>query len=97
MKKLIVPMVLSIVLTGCGKVNVSKEEYQLVEGSEFLDENEKALVGNIKVIPDFKMNTLNRERNIWVYLPPSYDESNDNYPVLYMQDGQSLFKSKETE
>lgn len=97
MKKLIVPMVLSIVLTGCGEVNVSKEEYQLVKGSEFLDENEKALVGNIKVIPDFKMNTLNRERNIWVYLPPSYDESNDNYPVLYMQDGQSLFKSKETE
>jgi len=44
MKKLVVPMVLAIVLTGCGETNVSKEESQFVEGSEFLDVNEKALV-----------------------------------------------------
>ena len=32
------------------------------------------------------------ERTIRVYLPPSYFENNDNqYPVLYMMDGQNLF------
>lgn len=107
MKKLIVIMVMAIVLAGCGGNTVSKntdgdkkkseEEYQLVEGSKFLDVNEKALTGNIKVIPDFPIKSLNRKRNIWVYLPPSYDKSKDKYPVLYMQDGQSIFKSKDTE
>jgi predicted alpha/beta superfamily hydrolase len=111
MKKLVVLIVMVFVLTGCGGINVSKnsegykkksdiskkEEYQLVEGSKLLATNEKALTGNIKVIPDFNIKSLNRKRNIWVYLPPSYDKSNDKYPVLYMQDGQSIFKSKDTE
>jgi len=32
------------------------------------------------------------EKTIRVYLPPSYFENNENqYPVLYMMDGQNLF------
>jgi len=32
------------------------------------------------------------EKTIRVYLPPSYTKNNDNqYPVLYMMDGQNLF------
>jgi predicted alpha/beta superfamily hydrolase len=34
---------------------------------------------------------LDRDRQIRIYLPPNYDESDDQYPVLYMHDGQNLF------
>lgn len=30
-------------------------------------------------------------RDIYVYLPPKYQESNKSYPVIYMHDGQNLF------
>jgi isoamylase len=33
---------------------------------------------------------LRNRRAVDVYLPPSYDESRDRYPVLYMHDGQNL-------
>jgi predicted alpha/beta superfamily hydrolase len=39
----------------------------------------------------FFMPQLNRNRRIWVYLPPDYATSTKRYPVLYMQDGQNLF------
>ena len=41
----------------------------------------------------FYMPQLDRSRRIWVYLPPDYEESTINYPVLYMHDGQNLFDS----
>ena len=41
---------------------------------------------------DFFMPQLNRNRRIWVYLPKGYKSSNENYPVLYMHDGQNLFR-----
>ena len=34
---------------------------------------------------------LNNQRNLLVYLPPSYEQSEQRYPVLYMHDGQNLF------
>jgi predicted alpha/beta superfamily hydrolase len=34
---------------------------------------------------------LFNEREVWVYLPRGYGESDARYPVLYMQDGQNLF------
>ncbi len=40
---------------------------------------------------DFFIPQLNRNRRIWLYLPPDYETSNANYPVLYMQDGQNVF------
>ncbi len=40
---------------------------------------------------DFYMPQLDRNRRIWIYLPPDYDTSNKYYPVLYMHDGQNLF------
>jgi len=32
-------------------------------------------------------------RNLYVYLPPGYDESEERYPVLYMHDGSNIFES----
>jgi len=34
---------------------------------------------------------LETEKNIWIYLPASYQTSTKNYPVLYLQDAQNLF------
>lgn len=47
---------------------------------------------NVSVLsPIFFIPQLNRNRRIWIYLPPDYNTSTKNYPVLYMQDGQNLF------
>jgi len=40
---------------------------------------------------NFYMPQLDRNRRIWIYLPPDYEESTKAYPVLYMHDGQNLF------
>jgi predicted alpha/beta superfamily hydrolase len=40
---------------------------------------------------DFEMPQFGRTRRIWLYLPPDYETSGMNYPVLYMHDGQNLF------
>ena len=43
---------------------------------------------------DFFMPQLNRNRRIWIYLPPDYFTSDKYYPVLYMHDGQNLFDAQ---
>jgi len=40
---------------------------------------------------EFYMPQFNRYRRIWLYLPPDYETSGKDYPVLYMHDGQNLF------
>ena len=34
---------------------------------------------------------LNRYRKVWIYLPLNYREGEQQYPVIYMHDGQHLF------
>ena len=47
---------------------------------------------NVQVLNSaFFMPQLNTSRKVWLYLPPDYNTSEKNYPVLYMQDGQNLF------
>ena len=47
---------------------------------------------NVKLLDDnFYLPQLDRERRIWIYLPPDYEETNDRYPVIYLQDGQNVF------
>jgi predicted alpha/beta superfamily hydrolase len=47
---------------------------------------------NVQVLDqDFYMPQLDRNRRIWLYLPPDYATSIKNYPVIYMHDGQNLF------
>jgi predicted alpha/beta superfamily hydrolase len=41
--------------------------------------------------PDFKSEILPGCRDIIVYLPLGYDETDHSYPVLYLHDGQNLF------
>ncbi|WP_081988267.1 TIM-barrel domain-containing protein [Psychroserpens jangbogonensis] len=50
---------------------------------------------NVSFISEnFEMPELNRNRRIWLYLPPDYHSSNKSYPVVYMHDGQNLFDNK---
>ena len=37
---------------------------------------------------------LQTDKKIWVYLPDSYSETQNPYPVLYLQDAQNLFDSE---
>lgn len=47
---------------------------------------------NVSIMDEsFYMPQLDRNRRIWIYLPPDYDVGNKYYPVLYMHDGQNLF------
>lgn len=47
---------------------------------------------NVQVLDNaFYMPQLNRNRRIWLYLPPDYFNTTKRYPVLYMHDGQNLF------
>ncbi len=48
--------------------------------------------GNLNVLSTvFDIPQLNRNRRIWVYLPPNYNLDNQYYPVVYMLDGQNIF------
>ncbi len=41
---------------------------------------------------NFFLPQLNRHRNIWVYLPPDYDNKT-KFPVIYLHDAQNVFES----
>ncbi len=60
---------------------------------DFPAEPVKSTAGNSVQILDtaFFIPQLNRNRKVWIYLPPGYKNSKKKYPVLYMQDGQNLF------
>ncbi len=47
--------------------------------------------GNVQVARDLYMPQLDTQRDVLIYLPPSYESSTARYPVLYMHDGQNLF------
>jgi predicted alpha/beta superfamily hydrolase len=54
--------------------------------------NNSTAASNVEILSsNFYIPQLDRNRRIWLYLPPDYFTSTKNYPVLYMQDGQNLF------
>ncbi len=51
----------------------------------------KKIIGDIRYYRKFHSDHLNNERDVFVWLPPSYSTpSQKRYPVLYMHDGQNL-------
>ena len=68
--------------------------YSIENWTNFI-ETKSTTTANVETLSDaFEMPSLGKQRRIWVYLPPNYHESNERYPVLYMQDGQNLFDAK---
>ena len=45
----------------------------------------------LEVLEGIHSPELGNQRDVLVYLPPSYHRGDRSYPVLYMQDGQNLF------
>ncbi len=63
--------------------------------TEEMTESPSTASKNVSIFEDnFLMPQLDRQRTIRVYLPPNYHNSEDNYPVLYMHDGQNVFDKK---
>ncbi len=51
----------------------------------------KKIIGDIRFHKKFRSDYLHSERDVFVWLPPTYlTFSRKRYPVLYMQDGQNL-------
>ncbi|HSG18254.1 MAG TPA: alpha/beta hydrolase-fold protein [Anaerolineae bacterium] len=50
-----------------------------------------SVIGNVKVLQDLESAELGNRRDILVYLPPSYESGNNEYPVCFLHDGQNLF------
>lgn len=46
--------------------------------------------GQVEIIEDFHSKDL-KNRDLFIYLPPDYQDSDHRYPVLYLHDGQNLF------
>ncbi len=57
----------------------------------FYERQRHSISGNIKIAQNVYSPQLKNQRDILVYLPPSYDQSQNRYPVLYMHDGYNLF------
>lgn len=52
----------------------------------------QSFLPQVQLISDeFKIPQLNKTRKIWALLPHDYDNSNESYPVMYLQDAQNLF------
>ena len=69
-------------------VNLSVLSWKDLAGSG----SSSTAASNVHILSNnFAIPQLNRNRKIWIYLPPDYETSTKTYPVIYMQDGQNLF------
>lgn len=96
--------VLLCLCAGCGGQESEKAGGEVMETEqtgavaqeqdvEVQNDTEEKKKGTIVVIPDFYSEELGTEMVIRIYLPPEYEQSGKNYPVIYMPDGQNLFSS----
>lgn len=50
-----------------------------------------SITGQVRYHRQLKSQHLDQARDVIVWLPPGYNNSQENYPVLYMHDGNNLF------
>jgi predicted alpha/beta superfamily hydrolase len=58
----------------------------------FEDQSDRPPRGVQLITDSAAMSFKEQFRKVWVYLPKGYEQSKTNYPVLYLQDGQNLFR-----
>lgn len=64
----------------------------LMSCTEAPTQSQSTASSNVQVLPyAFLMDGLDRQRTVRLYLPPSYQNTEKSYPVIYMHDGQNLF------
>ena len=56
-----------------------------------LEPDAHTVVGALRLLRDLHSPQLDNARDVLVWLPPSYHDTDRRYPVLYMHDGQNLF------
>ncbi len=72
--------------------SASTEEIQILSWEDLGGTGTSTAAANVEILDtDFYIPQLDRNRRIWLYLPPDYSTSSKTYPVLYMHDGQNLF------
>lgn len=70
-------------------VTIDAGEFAPVDSNKLLAEQKARLI----VVENFHANQLNNERSLHIYLPPGYyNDSSKSFPVLYVQDGKSVFE-----
>lgn len=69
-----------------------------VEGWSDLIVKRHTASSNVKILFDsFPAKPLQTVKQISIYLPPSYEKSKKKYPVIYMNDGETLFDQAYTD
>ena len=53
----------------------------------FANGKKHTVVGNVQVLEDVDSPQLANRRDLLVYLPPSYDDGDGRYPVIYLHEG----------
>lgn len=82
---LVLSVVLAALVSGC----VSFQSVDPTNADALVDV--RVPQGEVRTLENVRMPELDRSRDVYVYLPPGYTQSDTRYPVLYMQDGQNLF------
>ncbi|MCG8346536.1 MAG: hypothetical protein MI924_01990 [Chloroflexales bacterium] len=59
-----------------------------------VSDEQHTVTGNLKIRCNVASPQLGNQRDLLVYLPPSYAQSKRRYPVIYMHDGQNLFDQR---
>jgi len=56
--------------------------------------NPHTVVGDLRIYSRLYSHLLDNHRDILVWLPPSYQQTDKHYPVIYMHDGSNLFDAQ---
>ena len=64
---------------------------QVISNLEINTQPRYEILGHVEYQYQFTSRYLKNERDLIIWLPPSYYKSKKRYPVLYVQDGQNLF------
>lgn len=81
MRQLGVGFALVLLITACSEAEVAKIETKV-----------STATAQVTVLSQtFQLPGLNRSRQVRLYLPPDYANTDKRYPVLYMHDGQNVF------
>ncbi|PWG05906.1 alpha/beta hydrolase [Polaribacter aquimarinus] len=89
MKKIILlSFLLFLIVFSCKEKSTTKNTTQPKK-----EEKKSTKAINVSILKkEFIIKDLNDiSHKIWVYLPPNYQSSKENYSVIYMQDAQNLF------
>jgi predicted alpha/beta superfamily hydrolase len=74
------------------RVTIRRNQHNIIKlaWEEKAPPPKSTVTGHVQVIKNFKSDSL-LPRDLYIYLPPGYFDSDLRYPVLYMHDGQNLF------